>query len=121
MTRKTRPYRELRLERLSNPGVAVHYLNLAMEDSPESFLQALGNVAQARQITNVAKLAGVQRETLYRAFSEQGNPTLGTLNAVFKAVGLKLSIELDASAEDIPPIPVSSAKPHPTRQIKHFK
>ena len=38
---KTRPYRELLLERLANPEVAAYYLNAAIEDSPEAFLKAL--------------------------------------------------------------------------------
>jgi probable addiction module antidote protein len=40
----------------------------------------------------VAKEAGIQRETLYRAFSEQGNPTFETLSSVLGALGMKLSI-----------------------------
>jgi probable addiction module antidote protein len=43
-------------------------------------------------MTQVAKLAGIQRETLYRAFSEQGNPTFETLSSVLCALGMKLSI-----------------------------
>jgi probable addiction module antidote protein len=91
MTRKTRPYRELLLERLTNPTVAAHYLDAAMEDSQESFLKALRNVAQARQMAKVAKETGVQRESLYRILSEQGNPTLETLLGIYDALGLKLS------------------------------
>jgi probable addiction module antidote protein len=52
----------------------------------------LKNVAQARQMAKVAKDAGVQRETLYRSFSEQGNPTFETLSSVLGALGMKLSI-----------------------------
>jgi probable addiction module antidote protein len=95
MTSKTRPYRELLLERLANPEVAGHYLNAALEDSPESFLKALKNVAQARQMTKVAKDAGVQRETLYRSFSEQGNPTFATLSSVLGALGMRLMVAAD--------------------------
>ena len=80
MTRKTRPYRDLRLERLANPEVAAHYLNVTLENSPGEFLSALRNVAKARQMAKVAKEAGVQRETLYRSLSEQGNPTWGYLS-----------------------------------------
>jgi len=94
---KTRPYREVLLERLANPEVAQHYLNAALDESLESFLKALMNVAQARQVSKVAKEAGVQRESLYRALSDQGNPTLGTLVSVLNAVGLKMSISVDGS------------------------
>jgi probable addiction module antidote protein len=95
MTSKTRPYRELLLERLANPEVASYYLNAAIEDSPESFLKALKNVAQARQMARVAKDAGVQRETLYRSFSEQGNPTFATLSSVLGALGMRLMVATD--------------------------
>lgn len=92
MTRRTSSYRNALLEALADPAEAEAYLNAAIEDSPESFLKALGNVAQARQITKVAKEAGIQRETLHRSFSSQGNPTFSTLSSVLRAVGFKLSI-----------------------------
>lgn len=92
MTSKTRPYRELLLERLANPEVAAYYLNAAIEDSPEAFLKALKNVAQSRQMSQVAKEAGIQRETLYRSFSEQGNPTFETLSSVLEALGMRLMV-----------------------------
>lgn len=98
MTRKTRPYRELLLERLVNPEVASYYLNAAIEDSPEAFLKALKNVAQARQISQVAKDAGIQRETLYRSFSEQGNPTFETLSSVLEALGMRLMVAANGKA-----------------------
>jgi probable addiction module antidote protein len=88
MTKKTRPYRELRAERLANPEVAAAYLNATRENSPENLLDALKNVAHARKMATVAKDAGVQRETLYRSLSEQGNPTWDTLTAILAAVGL---------------------------------
>ena len=91
MTRKTRPFRELLLQRLANPTVAAHYLDAAMEESQESFLRALRSVAQARQMAKIAKETGVQRESLYRILSEQGNPTLETLRAIYEALGLKLA------------------------------
>jgi probable addiction module antidote protein len=43
-------------------------------------------------MASVARDAGIQRETLYRAFSEQGNPTFETLSSVLGALGMKLSI-----------------------------
>ena len=93
MNRKTRAYGDLRLERLANPEVAAEYLNATMQNSPGELLDALRNVAKARQMTKVAKDAGLQRETLYRALSEQGNPTWDTFTAVLSAVGLNLVFE----------------------------
>jgi probable addiction module antidote protein len=106
-TKKSRPFQAVLLERLANPQVAKHYLNEALEESPESFLNALKTVAQARQIAKVAKDAGVQRETLYRSLSSQGNPTLGTLSSILRAVGLKISIGLEG-VEDAPVTPIPS-------------
>jgi probable addiction module antidote protein len=105
MPRKGRPFQEFLLEQLVNPEVAKHYLNDALDESPEQFLSALKTVAQARQMTSVARDAGVQRETLYRSLSSQGNPTLDTLSSILKAVGLKVLItetEEDAPAHASP-------------------
>ncbi|HEX5423644.1 MAG TPA: addiction module antidote protein [Candidatus Acidoferrales bacterium] len=78
-----------------DPEFAAEYLKAALEDAdePRVLLAALRHVAQARGIANVAKAAGVQRESLYRALSTNGNPRLSTLFAVAKAVGLKLTVE----------------------------
>jgi len=95
---RTTSYRQSLLTALEDPVEASAYLNAALDDSPQEFLKALRNVAQARQMSRVAKDAGVQRETLYRAFSEQGNPTFETLSSVLEALGMKLSIVLSADA-----------------------
>ncbi len=84
--------RELR----ENPKFAVEYLRVALQDTEEPgvLLVALRRVAQARGgIAKVAKAAGIERESLYRALSARGNPRLSTLVAVAKAVGLKLTVE----------------------------
>ena len=92
MTNETTSYREALLRDLTNPVEAEHYLNAVLEDYPEGFLKALRNVAQARQMAKVAQDAGIQRESLYRALSEDGNPTLETLTAVLEALGLRLAV-----------------------------
>lgn len=84
--------RELR----ENPEFAAEYLRAALEDDeePSVLLIALRRVAQAHGgIAKVAKAAGIERESLYRALSARGNPRLSTLVAVTKAVGLKLTVE----------------------------
>ena len=84
--------RELR----DNPKFAAEYLRAAMEDDdePSVLLIALRRIAEARGgIAKVAKAAGIERESLYRALSVRGNPRLSTLVAVTKAVGLKLTVE----------------------------
>lgn len=83
--------RELR----NNPRFAVEYLKAALEEDgePQVMLIALRRVVQAHGIAKVAKTAGVERESLYRALSKRGNPRLSTLAAVTKAVGLRLTVE----------------------------
>jgi probable addiction module antidote protein len=74
----------------------AEYLKAALEDSedPGVLLIALRRIAEARGgIAKVAKAAGVERESLYRALSAKGNPRLSTLVAVTRAVGLKLTVE----------------------------
>ncbi len=86
---------ELRADR----ELAVQYLKAAMEalDDPDERaggLLALRTVAEAYGgLGAVAADAGISRESLYRALSPKGNPTLKTLLAVLKAVGLRLSVE----------------------------
>lgn len=74
---------------------AAEYLKAALkdEDEPRGLLIALRHLAQARGVAKVAKAAGVERESLYRALSANGNPRLSTLVAVTKAIGLKLTVE----------------------------
>jgi probable addiction module antidote protein len=52
---------------------------------------ALGVVARAKGMTQIAKETGLSREQLYRSFSETGNPTLKTTIAVMKALGIELT------------------------------
>ena len=86
---------ELRADR----ELAVEYLKAAMEslDDPDdraAGLLALRTVAEAYGgLGAVAFEAGISREALYRALSAKGNPTLKTILAVLKAVGMKLSVE----------------------------
>ena len=78
-----------------NPAFATEYLKAALEDEDEPgvLLIALRHLAQAQGIAKVAKAAGVERESLYRALSAHGNPRLSTLVAVTRAIGLRLTVE----------------------------
>lgn len=79
--------------------LAIEYLKAAMEslDNPDdraAGLLALRTVAEAHGgLGAVAAEAGISRESLYRALSPKGNPTLKTLLAVLKTVGMRLSVE----------------------------
>lgn len=90
-----REVEELRADR----ELAVEYLKTAMAslDDPHdraAGLLALRTVAEAYGgLGAVAAEAGISREALYRALSAKGNPTLKTILAVLKAVGMRLSVE----------------------------
>lgn len=87
-----------------DPEFAVEYLKQAMEgmNDPEgrgAALLALRQIAEScGGVAKIASAAGVQRESLYRALSPKGNPTLNTLLAVLKSVGMRLSVEPDRKA-----------------------
>jgi probable addiction module antidote protein len=75
---------------------ATEYLRAALDDSedPQVLLLALRRIAEARGgVAKIAKKAGIERESLYRVLSANGNPRLSTLLAVTKAVGVKLTVE----------------------------
>jgi probable addiction module antidote protein len=88
MPKRTRDHHEWLLEQLLDPTIAAEYLNEAREDSQPSLLKALRNVAEARRMSVVAQDAGVNRESLYRSLSEDGNPRLETYDSVLDALGL---------------------------------
>lgn len=98
---KTRNYQDDLLEALKDSQEAAEYLNAALEDGDhEVFLTALRNVAQAR-VGGMAKLAdatGLNRESLYKMLSDQGNPELNSIALVLHALGLKISVDVDEHA-----------------------
>lgn len=76
----------------------LFYLEAAMEgNDPKHIASALGDVARSKGMTEIAKKAGLGRQALYSALSENGNPTLETLTAVFGALGLELSVQKRAA------------------------
>lgn len=91
------PHDQKVIERLrKDASFASEYLKAAIEDDdePQVLLIALRRIAKARGgIAQIARKAGIERESLHRALSETGNPRLSTLHAVAKAVGLRLTVE----------------------------
>lgn len=76
---------------------ADEYLSAALDeaDQPgrcEALQAALRHIAEAQGMAAVAERAGIPRESLYRALSPKGNPTIKTLLAVVSGAGLKLSV-----------------------------
>lgn len=84
----------------NNPEEQIEYLKASLEetDMPEVFLSALGYVAKAKGIRNISKMTGLNRESLYKMLTRNGNPEIKSLYAVLDALGLKLSVELKESA-----------------------
>ena len=68
------------------------YIAAALETGDPDFVRdALGIVARARGMGDIAKAAGLNRESLYKALGETGNPEFGTIMRVLRAMGLTLS------------------------------
>lgn len=78
-----------------DPEYAAEYLRAALEDSdePRVLLIALRHIAKAQGVSEVAKRANIERESLYRALSPKGNPRFSTIMAITKALGLSLTVE----------------------------
>lgn len=86
-------YDEWLVKGLTDPVEAAAYIEAVMElDEPAALLVALRHVAKAHGMAEVARRADVGDKTLFRALSENGNPTLDTVNKVLHAVGLRLSV-----------------------------
>jgi probable addiction module antidote protein len=85
-------------EYLTDAETISAFLTEALEsDDPREIAQALGAVAKARGgIAQLARETGITREALYRALSESGNPELGTVLKVMRALGVKLTASMVA-------------------------
>jgi probable addiction module antidote protein len=80
-------------DHLKSRDEQVAYLEAALDEGDPSFIAtALGDIARARGVTKLAQEAGISRETIYKTFRPGGNPTLETISAVTKALGLKLAL-----------------------------
>lgn len=66
----------------------------AGEEDPAVIARALGAIARSRNFSQIARQAGMSREGLYKALSEDGNPTLATVVKVSHALGLRLHLEV---------------------------
>ncbi|MGC8494271.1 MAG: addiction module antidote protein [Syntrophobacteraceae bacterium] len=70
------------------------YLEAAFEDGdPALIAAALGDIARARGMTQIAREAGLGRESLYKALSPEGNPEFATVLKVMRALGFRLHVE----------------------------
>lgn len=78
---------------LDNEEVIAEYLTAASEDpNPDVFLAALGDVAKARGMAQIAKETGLGRESLYKALSAGAHPRHETIAAIIRALGVKFVV-----------------------------
>lgn len=94
----SRPFRDTQIEQLKDPSSAALYLEEALiAGDTAAFKLALRNVAEARLggISVLSERAELNRESLYRALSERGNPTLETLTKILHALGLRISVTVE--------------------------
>lgn len=110
MAKRTRSHQSWLVESLADPDRAAVYLTTALEDSPAMFLEALRDVAQAREMSKVAREAGVTRKALYNITSLEGNPRWKNICKVLDALGIGLDLKPKSRGQE-PPIPPATA-PH---------
>ena len=88
---KTRTRRWDAADSLKSDRDVLAYLEAAFEDGdPGVVAAALGDIARSKGMTRVARNAGLGRESLYKALSAGGNPELGTVLRVVRALGIRL-------------------------------
>ena len=92
----TRPFDPARY--LDSDEVVANYIDEAFKTGDPAFItHSLGVAARARGMTQIARDAGVSRESLYRALGEKGNPEFATVLRVIEALGLRLGAEVKAA------------------------
>lgn len=80
-------------EHLRTPQEMAAYLDAWLDEAPDDvsgIARALGDIARAKGMSQVAKEAGLSRESLYRALSEDGSPSFATVLKVARALGVRL-------------------------------
>jgi probable addiction module antidote protein len=84
---------------LDSEDVIAEYLSAAADDpNSDVFLLALGDVAKARGMAQVAKASGLGRESLYKALSAGAHPRHETISAILRALGVKFAVVADVKS-----------------------
>jgi probable addiction module antidote protein len=81
---------------VSDEGIAIFMAEALQTRDARYIAHALGVVARAKGMAQIARQTGLSREQLYRSFSKSGNPTLKTTLAVMKALGIELTAKAAA-------------------------
>lgn len=90
---KTKTVRYDVAEQLRTPEEMAAYLDAWLSEAPDDaagIARALGDIARAKGMSKVARDAGLSRESLYKALSENGNPSFATVLKVARALGVRL-------------------------------
>jgi probable addiction module antidote protein len=82
----------------SKEAIAIFMAEAFKTNDAAYIAHALGVVARAKGMSQIASQTGLSREQLYRSFSSEGNPTLKTTLAVMKALGIKLTAKVPRAA-----------------------
>jgi probable addiction module antidote protein len=91
---KTKTRRWDVVEHLKTEADMAAYLEAVLEDGDSTLITAaLGDIARAKGMTELARATGLGRESLYKALSAEGNPEFATVLKVIRAVGLRLRAE----------------------------
>ena len=83
-------------EQLRDPEEMAAYLDAWLAEAPDDasgIARALGDIARAKGMSQVARDAGLSRESLYKALGENGNPSFATVLKVARALGVRLHAE----------------------------
>ncbi len=97
MTLQTFPWKPG--EYVKTPDDAIAYIEAALEEvGPEGIKAALRVIADSEGMSALARKTGLNRQGLYRALSEEGDPKLSTLNAILDALGLRLTVTQKSAA-----------------------
>src|ERR1700722_19271608 len=76
----------------SNEAISAYMEEALSSQDPAFITQALGTIARARGMSQIAKKSGISRESLYKALSAEGNPEFSTVIRVMQALGLRFSV-----------------------------
>jgi probable addiction module antidote protein len=78
---------------LDSEEAMAEYLSQVLEDGDNAeLIRALGHIAKAKGMANIARESGLGRESLYKALSEGSQPRFDTISKVINALGLKMSV-----------------------------
>lgn len=99
MAKKSVDFKKFLIDKLKDPQLAVAYLNEHFRyqgpDRKKHLLLGIKNVIEAQGFTVLSRKSGISRRTLYKAFSETGNPTVETLLTLLDAIGMSIRFETE--------------------------